>query len=56
MLGTSFPVVGHRHALARLSELELSQEALDRLLNGTARRVFGRLSGEKIEKGKKRGK
>ncbi len=44
MLGTSFPVVGHRHALARLADVDLSQEARDQLLNGTARRVFGRLS------------
>ena len=46
MLGTSFPVVGHRHALARLGDLELSPEARDWLLEGTARRVFGRLEKE----------
>jgi len=44
MLGTSFPVVGHRHALARLADLELSPDARDQLLNGTARRVFRRLT------------
>ena len=44
MLGTSFPVVGHRHALARLRDLELSAEARAELLSGTARRVFGRLA------------
>ncbi len=43
MLGTSFPVVGHRHALGRLGDLELPQEAREWLLNGAARRVFGRL-------------
>ncbi len=58
MLGTSFPVVGHRHALGQLGDpgapdgpgdrdgsgdLKLSPEARDLLLNGTARRLFGRL-------------
>ena len=43
MLGTSFPVVGHRHALARLANLPLSDEARTALLSGAARRVFGRL-------------
>ena len=51
MLGTSFPVVGQRHALARLGDLELSQEAREVLLQGTARRVFGRLGkSDKEEK------
>ncbi len=45
MLGTSFPVVGHRHALARLADVDLSGEAREALLAGTAQRVFGRLSG-----------
>lgn len=45
MLGTSFPVVGHRHALARLADLDLPGDARDALLFETARRVFGRLSG-----------
>jgi predicted TIM-barrel fold metal-dependent hydrolase len=40
MLGTSFPVVGHRHALSRLDSLELAAEARAALLEGTARRVF----------------
>jgi len=44
MLGTSFPVVGHRHALERLADTELSQEACEALLHGTARRVFKRLA------------
>lgn len=43
MLGTSFPVVGHRHALARLAEVGLGDAARDWLLEGTARRVFTRL-------------
>ena len=46
MLGTSFPVVGHRHALARLAEVELSEPARESLLSGTAHRVFGRLEQE----------
>ena len=43
MLGTSFPVVGHRHALARLADLDLNDETRALLLEGTARRVFTRL-------------
>jgi len=43
MLGTSFPVVGHRHALSRLGDLDLAPESRDALLHGAARRVFGRL-------------
>ncbi len=47
MFGTSFPVVGHRHALTQMGELKLSGEVRDALLGGTARRVFTRLpSGE----------
>jgi predicted TIM-barrel fold metal-dependent hydrolase len=44
MLGTSFPVVGHRHALARLGDLELGEETRAQLLSGTARQVFTRLA------------
>jgi predicted TIM-barrel fold metal-dependent hydrolase len=43
MLGTSFPVVGHRHALTRLEELDLAPAVRDALLHGAARRVFSRL-------------
>jgi predicted TIM-barrel fold metal-dependent hydrolase len=43
LLGTSFPVVGHRQALARLDDLALPQEALVELVAGAARRVFKRL-------------
>lgn len=46
MLGTSFPVVGHRHALSRLDDLDLSEEARAALLEGTARRVFRQLTKE----------
>jgi predicted TIM-barrel fold metal-dependent hydrolase len=49
MLGTSFPVVGHRHALARLADLELAPNARAQLLEGTARRVFGRLAANDRE-------
>jgi len=41
LFGTSFPVVGHRHALARLGDLELGDDARDALLAGAASRVFG---------------
>jgi predicted TIM-barrel fold metal-dependent hydrolase len=43
LFGTSFPVVGHRHALARLADLLLDDEARAALLEGTARRLFTRL-------------
>ena len=43
LFGTSFPVVGHRHALALLPELGLDDEALHALLEGAARRVFTRI-------------
>lgn len=43
LFGTSFPVVGHRHALSRLSALGLAEEAQSELLSGAARRVFTRL-------------
>ena len=44
MLGTSFPVVGHRHALDRLGDIDLPDDARALLLEGTARRVFTRLT------------
>ena len=43
LMGTSFPVVGHRHALTRLAALELEAEAERELIAGAARRVFTRL-------------
>ena len=49
MLGTSFPVVGHRHALARLAEIDLQSEARAELLAGAARRVFTRLEAPEEE-------
>ena len=44
LLGTSFPVVGHRHVLARLDDLTLDPETRHALVEGTARRVFRRLA------------
>jgi hypothetical protein len=44
LLGTSFPVVGHRHALGRLPALALEDAAREALLQGAARRIFTRLS------------
>lgn len=44
LFGTSFPVVGHRHALGQLDELGLPENAKGALLGGAARRVFGRLA------------
>lgn len=41
LFGTSFPVVGHRHALDQLPELGLEDESRAALLGNTARRVFG---------------
>lgn len=46
MLGTSFPVVGHRHALARLADVPLSEAAREALLSGVAHRLFRRLHRE----------
>jgi predicted TIM-barrel fold metal-dependent hydrolase len=43
LFGTSFPVVGHRHALGRLEALELDKETRAALLEGTARSVFAAL-------------
>ena len=44
LLGTSFPVVGHRHALSRLGDVALDTEARNELLAGAARRIFQRLA------------
>ena len=46
LFGTSFPVVGHRHALGRLDALDLKDEARSALLENTARRVFRALPTE----------
>jgi hypothetical protein len=43
LFGTSFPVVGHRSALARLAALGLDEASRAALLSGTARRLFRRL-------------
>lgn len=43
MWGTSFPTVGHRHALGQIGEVELSDDAVHQLVAGTARGVFTRL-------------
>lgn len=40
LLGTSFPVVGHRQALDRVAKLDLSDEAYSALLHGAAKKVF----------------
>jgi predicted TIM-barrel fold metal-dependent hydrolase len=45
LLGTSFPVVGHRQALARLGDVELDDEARASLVSKTAKRIFTRLHG-----------
>ena len=43
LFGTSFPVVGHRHALGRLEALDVDKETRAALLESTARRVFAAL-------------
>ncbi len=43
MFGTSFPTVGHRHAIAQLSALELPQEIEAAVMGGNAARVFSRI-------------
>ena len=44
LLGTGFPVTGHRQALAKLAALALDDSARVALCGGAARRVFTRLS------------
>jgi predicted TIM-barrel fold metal-dependent hydrolase len=44
MLGTSFPTVGHRHALTRLDSIGLDPESRHEYLEGAARRVFTRMA------------
>lgn len=43
IFGTNFPTVGHRHAMAQLGDLGLTDEVRDLLLQGNARRIFTRL-------------
>ena len=43
MFGTSYPTVGHRHALGQLDALELAPEVRDALMGGNAARVFSRI-------------
>ena len=40
MFGTSFPTVGHRHAISQLADLELEKDAIADLMGNNARRVF----------------
>ena len=49
LFGTSFPVVGHRHALARFAALGLDEASRAALLSGTARRLFCRLRSTQEE-------
>jgi len=44
MLGTSFPTVGHRHALNRLDSLGLDEDVRFEYLEGAARRCFTRVA------------
>ena len=44
MFGTSFPTVGHRHALAQLPALGLDDDTTTSLMGANARRVFRRLA------------
>lgn len=43
MFGTSFPTVGHRHAVAQLDALGLDDEIVSALMGGNAARVFARI-------------
>ena len=43
MFGTSFPTVGHRHALAQLDALGLDDEIVSALMGGNAARFFPRI-------------
>ena len=44
LFGTSFPTVGHRHALAQLPALGLDDDVAKDLMGGNARRLFRRLA------------
>lgn len=44
MFGTSFPTVGHRHAIAQLESLDLDDAIANALMGGNASRIFERLS------------
>jgi predicted TIM-barrel fold metal-dependent hydrolase len=46
LFGTNFPTVGHRHALAQVQALDVTDDVRDNLLRNNARRVFTRLKGE----------
>jgi len=46
LFATNFPTVGHRHALQQLRALSLDSGIEHALLEGTARDVFNRVSGE----------
>jgi hypothetical protein len=43
VFATNFPTVGHRHALAQLDDLALSDEVRSLLLEENARSIFTRL-------------
>ncbi|MFK7896567.1 MAG: amidohydrolase family protein [Myxococcota bacterium] len=43
MFGTSFPTVGHRHAISQLPTLDLSSEIEAGLMGGNAARVFSQI-------------
>jgi uncharacterized protein len=42
LFGTGFPVLDHAEALAQIGELGLSEDARSAILEGTARKVFGK--------------
>jgi predicted TIM-barrel fold metal-dependent hydrolase len=42
LFGTGFPVLDHAEALAQIDELGLSEDARSAILEGTARKVFGK--------------
>ncbi len=44
LFGTSFPTVGHAHAIAQLDALGLEPETVDAVMGGNAARVFARLA------------
>ena len=43
MFGTSFPTVGHRHALSQLDALGLDDEIASALMGGNAAGFFPRI-------------
>ena len=43
LFGTGFPLTGHIRSMRQLQDLALDPETVEALLDGNARRIFGRI-------------